>query len=280
MLDLVDGVRVAPHLGEVVVVDVHRGGHDPEAGPVGLGHGSSSVHSRAVVVQGLGAKGVGGCDPARGGGYAPRSEERVHITVAENLSTLSTTRPEPQPRARRSDAERNRTKILRAAREAFVDGGSDVSMAEISRRAGVGMATLYRNFSGRRELLEALYATEVDVVCDAAKSADGSPPEVALRAWLVQFFAFITGKKHVAAELLTHVDHESPLFNDSRDRVLAAGRPLFDAAQAAGAVRGDLGFGQVLDLLVSLASIDGDARYRDPILQTVLDGLSPPEDRR
>jgi AcrR family transcriptional regulator len=56
---------------------------------------------------------------------------------------------------RRSDAEQNRAKILIAAREAFADATGDVSMAEVSRRAGVGMATLYRNFGDRRELLEA-----------------------------------------------------------------------------------------------------------------------------
>lgn len=183
--------------------------------------------------------------------------------------------PRSQPRARRSDAERNRDSILSAARAAFADDARDVSMAEISRRAGVGMATLYRNFAGRRELLEALYAAEVEVVCVAAQSTSGSPPGEALRAWLGQFFAFIAGKKHLAAELLTHVDRESALFDDSRDRVLAAGRPLFDAAQSVGEVRSDVGFEQVLDMLVSLATIEGDARYREPILRTVLDGLAP-----
>jgi AcrR family transcriptional regulator len=55
---------------------------------------------------------------------------------------------------RRADAERNRAKILAVARTAFAESRTDVSMAEISRRAGVGMATLYRNFPDRRELLE------------------------------------------------------------------------------------------------------------------------------
>ena len=67
--------------------------------------------------------------------------------------------PEPRSPARRADAERNRDKILAAARAAFAGSGAQVSMAEISRRAGVGMATLYRNFPSRRELLEALTPT-------------------------------------------------------------------------------------------------------------------------
>ena len=80
----------------------------------------------------------------------------------------------PQPSssapAKRADAERNRDKILAAARTAFADPGADISMAEVSRRAGVGMATLYRNFPGRRELLEALYIDEVNAICKAAET--------------------------------------------------------------------------------------------------------------
>ena len=72
----------------------------------------------------------------------------------------------PSP-TRRADAQHNR-EDPGAARTAFADSGAEVSMAEISRRAGVGMATLYRNFRGRRELLEALYQDEVDAVCEAA----------------------------------------------------------------------------------------------------------------
>ena len=60
-------------------------------------------------------------------------------------------------------------------------------MAEISRRAGVGMATLYRNFPDRRELLQALYRDEVDVVCEAAVTLRGETPGAIFVAWLHQF---------------------------------------------------------------------------------------------
>jgi AcrR family transcriptional regulator len=98
-------------------------------------------------------------------------------------------------------------------------------MAEISRRAGVGMATLYRNFPGRRELLEALYTDEVDAIYEAAESVDAGTPGAVLMAWLHRFFAFATTKHHVASELLQHSDRSNPVFGESRARVLAAGRP-------------------------------------------------------
>src|SRR5947199_2249846 len=97
-----------------------------------------------------------------------------------------------RPPVRRADAERNRDKILAAARTAFADPEADVSMAEISRRAGVGMATLYRNFPGRRELLETLYTDEVDAVCEAAETLEAETPGAVLVAWLQRFFAFFT----------------------------------------------------------------------------------------
>ncbi len=116
------------------------------------------------------------------------------------------------PATRRVDAERNRERILDAARAAFADPDADVSMAEISRRAGVGSATLYRNFANRRELLEALYVDEIDAVCQAAATITGDTPAAILMAWLRRFYAYFTSKRFVAAELLEHADRDDPVF--------------------------------------------------------------------
>ena len=176
---------------------------------------------------------------------------------------------------RRADAERNREKILAAARAAFADPEAEVSMAEISRRAGVGMATLYRNFPGRQELLEALYTDEVNAICQAGETASGETPGAALVAWLHRFFAFTTSKRHIAAELLKQTDRSDPLFENNRTRVIAAGRPLLTAAQHAREVRDELTLEQILDMIVAIATIHGDTGYTEPILQTALDGLRP-----
>ena len=185
----------------------------------------------------------------------------------------------PAP-ARRADAARNRDKIVAAARTAFADPDAEVSMAEISRRANVGMATLYRNFPGRQELLEALYTDEVDAVCKAAETIDGETPGAALVAWLHRFLAFITGKQHIAAELLKQTDRSNPLFKNNRTRVITASRPLLAAAQHAGEVRDDLTLEQILDMIVAIATIHGDTGYTGPILQAALDGLRPPVDAK
>lgn len=178
----------------------------------------------------------------------------------------------PQP-VRRSDAERNREKILTAAHAAFADPRADVSMAEISRRAGVGMATLYRNFANRRELLEAVLTTEVDAVCSAADPTIGKAPAATFIEWLRYLFTFFASKRHVASELLKHTDSEDPVFGGSRSRVADAGRPLLVAAQQAQEIRDDLDIDQVLDLVHAVASIDAATSHVQPILQAAIDGL-------
>jgi AcrR family transcriptional regulator len=179
---------------------------------------------------------------------------------------------------RRADAERNRDKILAAARAAFADSDALVSMAEISRRAGVGMATLYRNFPSRQELLEALYTDEVNAVCEAAESVDGETPGAVLTAWLHRFFAFYNSKRHVGDELPRQSDANRPFMHEGRSRVLAAGQPLLLAAQRSDEVRGELTLEQILDMVIAIAKIEGDAGYLQPILQAALDGLRPPGD--
>jgi hypothetical protein len=84
-----------------------------------------------------------------------------------------------------------------------------------------------------------------------------------------------TSKRHIAAELLKQTDRSNPLFKNNRARVIAAGRPLLFAAQRAHEVRDDLTLGQIFDLVIAIAAIQGDTRYRDPILRAALDGLRP-----
>ena len=177
--------------------------------------------------------------------------------------------------ARRADAEHNRSKIFAAAREAFADPDAEVSMAEVARRAHVGMATLYRNFPGRRELLEALYLDEVNAVCEAARALDGETPGVLFTAWLRRFFAFFINKQPVGAELLRQSGGQAPVMSESRARVMAAGRPLLEAAQRNHEVRNDLTLEQIIDMIVAIAAIHGNPDYLQPILQTALNGLTP-----
>ena len=91
--------------------------------------------------------------------------------------------------------------------------------------------------------------------------------------WLRRFAVFHATKHPIAAELLRHTEVDDPVFGGSRDRVLAAGRPLLLAAQQAHEARNDLTLDQVLDLVLAATTIPGDRAYVEPIFQAALDGL-------
>ncbi|GJF26830.1 MULTISPECIES: TetR/AcrR family transcriptional regulator [Streptomyces] len=181
---------------------------------------------------------------------------------------------EPAP-ARRADAERNRSKIIAVAREAFAEPGAAPSMAEIARRAGVGMATLYRNFPGRLELVEELFRHTVDDMCQAAESVSGDTPGEAFFAWLMRFHAIGARKGPLASVLLSESANGTPILRASRSRTIAAGEPLFRAAQRSGEVRDDVSLGQILDGLVALAGIDNGPDFPGALIRILLAGLHP-----
>ncbi len=88
----------------------------------------------------------------------------------------------------RADAERNRQKLLDAARAAFTKQGGLVGMEEVARAAGVGIGTLYRHFPTRDELLVEVYRSEIARLCQEAEAlAATKPPLEALRSWLLLF---------------------------------------------------------------------------------------------
>jgi AcrR family transcriptional regulator len=92
------------------------------------------------------------------------------------------------PRKPRTDAQRNRERILEVAKEAFTESGANASLDDIAKAAGVGAGTLYRHFPTRDALIEAVYRTEVEKLAAAEKKfSESLPPIGALRAWMLLF---------------------------------------------------------------------------------------------
>src|SRR5437879_13627884 len=79
------------------------------------------------------------------------------------------------PRRLRVDAERNRAALLDAARELFAEQGLDAPLEEIALRAGVGIATLYRRFPTRAQLVAAALVDKVTQYAEAAQQALAVP---------------------------------------------------------------------------------------------------------
>src|SRR5580692_4439366 len=71
-------------------------------------------------------------------------------------------------RPARADAQRNLGVLLRAAKAVFATSGVDAPVREIAERAGVGIATVYRHFPQRSDLIAAVFRHEIDACAQAA----------------------------------------------------------------------------------------------------------------
>ena len=91
-------------------------------------------------------------------------------------------RSQPVQRKTRTDAQRNRERILEVAKAAFARSGANTSLDDVARQARVGSGTLYRHFPTRDALLEAVYHTEVAKLAAAERELSAKlPPVEALR---------------------------------------------------------------------------------------------------
>src|SRR5580704_11876871 len=144
---------------------------------------------------------------------------------------MPTKTPEVTDRKPRSDAQRNRERILEVAKQEFTRSGANASLEEIAKKAGVGPGTLYRHFSTREELLVAVYRSEVEKLAGAALTlADTLPPVEALRAWLLLFVVAVEAKQVIALVLYKLAGDTKKVFEASYAQVHEALRALVKRA--------------------------------------------------
>jgi AcrR family transcriptional regulator len=175
-----------------------------------------------------------------------------------------------QRRPHRADAARNFDAILAAGRKAFAAGGTDVSLEEVAFQAGVGVATLYRNFPSRGDLAEAVYVTEVDELCRYGDRLIRGEPWAALVSWLRRFVAYL-GTKRI---LLDALDRESGAFHACRDALYATGEPLLTRAQDAGRARAEVTIDDVLRYFLGVTSAPASSkRQRERLFAMAVHGL-------
>jgi AcrR family transcriptional regulator len=183
-------------------------------------------------------------------------------------------------RARRVDAEANRSRILDVAEQVFGAGGESASTEEVARLAGVGIATVFRHFPTKAALLRAVLVRRFDRLREQAEALlDTADPGTA-------FFDFF---RHLVADAATKIaigealldaggdsDGEAAEASNGLRRAVGA---LLRRAQQAGAVRDDVELPEVYALLVATsrtaahAGLDEEVRAR--ALTIVFDGLAP-----
>ena len=187
---------------------------------------------------------------------------------------------ESPSRGKRADAQRNRETVLAAAAAVFVSSGVDAPIRQIAAQAGVGMATIYRHFPTRADLVTAVYRHQIEACAEAGPNLLGSAgsPLDALRQWIDLFVDFLVTKHGLADALQSDNDRFAALHSYFLDRLLPVCAQLLDAAVEAGDIRADT---QPYELMRGIGNLcighDNDPRY-DPrrLIALLLRGLQQP----
>ncbi|HEM7807860.1 TetR/AcrR family transcriptional regulator [Burkholderia multivorans] len=162
----------------------------------------------------------------------------------------SPTKPNRRPR---SDGERNRLRLIDAAKHVFAEKGSAASLEQVAREAKVSIASLYRHFPTRDALISAVYRQEVDALIEAAdRLVTNQEPQAALREWLMQFVEFLDAKHGMADAMDTLIGGPEDLYSKTPDRLASPITALVNRAIEAGTCKGDV---EPLDLLRALSGV-------------------------
>jgi AcrR family transcriptional regulator len=157
----------------------------------------------------------------------------------------------------RADAERNRLRLMGAAKDAFTELGPDVALDEIARRAGVGIGTLYRHFPTRDVLLAEVYRHAVEQLAEAAAHLSKTrKPVDALREWMRLFVDYIAAKQVIAPALRSMAGGTDNLYASSGATIKSAISLVIDQAVANGDIRLDLDPLDLLRALVGVANVN------------------------
>ncbi|WP_217236216.1 TetR/AcrR family transcriptional regulator [Streptomyces sp. AC555_RSS877] len=188
-------------------------------------------------------------------------------------------RKTPRPRA---DALRNRERIVAAAREMFVELGPDVPLDDIARRAGVGNATVYRNFPDRDALVREVVCSVMDRTSEAAERELMETGD-AFEALARFLHAAVDERISALCPMVSSTfDQHHPDLKAARERCDQLVEQLMGRAKAAGQLRADVGIGDLMVTAVQLGrppagtdcfSVD---RFVHRHLQLFLDGLRAP----
>jgi AcrR family transcriptional regulator len=180
----------------------------------------------------------------------------------------------------RADAERNRQRLLAAAKDLFRTRGLDVTLDDIARHAGVGTGTAYRRFANKDELIDALMADRIAEIGQIARERLDEPdPWVALTGFFERALALQVADRGLK-EVLFSPGHGRDRSDHARRQLGPVVTKLVKRAVEAGVVRSDMTTTDVpvinfmLTLVVDLGREVEPELYRR-YLAIILDGLQP-----
>ena len=176
------------------------------------------------------------------------------MPAANHTAEAGVPAPDDGPALRR-DAERNRERILGAARSVFAAEGIEASMASVARAAGVGIATLFRRFPTRDDLINAVFAGTMNTYLDAVTTALGDPdPWHGFTSYIHTVCAMQAADRGFA-EVLTMTFPTATQLEDQRQRAYRGFLQLVRRAKKTGQLRPDFTSQDLVILLMANAGV-------------------------
>ena len=152
-------------------------------------------------------------------------------------------------------------------------------MREIARKAGVGIATLYRHFPTKESLVDAVYQSQVvRLTSGARKLLDKQPPAEAMRRWMDLFGDWIATKNGMLDTLLAMVESGEIAHGETRTELLAAITTILDAGRSVGELRRDVTAEDIAASLIGIFTVAPRPQRRalaGRLLNVLMDGLRP-----
>jgi AcrR family transcriptional regulator len=185
-----------------------------------------------------------------------------------------------EPAPLRADAERNRQRILDAARDVFAERGLDVTLDEIARHAGVGVGTAYRRFPNKEALVEALMVERIGDLEQLARECLEQPdPWDGIAGYLEGALAMQAADRGLKEVMFSPTVGRERVAQ-ARQRLGPVVTELVQRAVDAGAVRGDMAVTDMPLINFMLSTLVDIGREIEPelyrrYLGIVLDGLRP-----
>lgn len=163
----------------------------------------------------------------------------------------------------RADAERNRLRIIAAARELFAERGLDVTLDDVAAHAGVGVGTVYRRFANRDELIVGVVTEHLSHVAEQTQAALDDPDPWRGVVDILTTVASSMAEDRGLASIIMWIDHSHPDIVAAKSVMTDRMEAVFARAKAAGVLRPDL---ERTDFFVILGMLASAAEVTQPVV--------------